>query len=847
MSWIHDLQNAQGAEEINLRSATAAYLRSDRQGTPYKGRVQSNGRAAQKARSAARQESWVSSELIRGFDPATIATPACGQRERAPSPCSESSSSSITRMAPTYLEARMLRIGAALPAVPAFTQVEAARAVSAGRCSPPPPSLIATAPPVLSEPEDAQLEVQRASWPGGAEGDASRAVGSRTPSPQLNWLMQTEGRVEAASKAAGEAGPTAAPAASSPKPLPDVVQKQVQRRQRHSIRTVPSKAARVLGRRGGSDAGPKTLGLQWADLGPIRPAVGTELHNGKLASALEYRSEFMPDEFEAFGVHGLRADCFIRVGSTYYAPEDPALGLSWMPCRPAWRPPIASRGGGSGVSPRGPEDTLTGNLGRLSTALRSRLEFDVSADPECGLRPFRLQVLGLFPFPRPQPIPYAFDRSTCRYQAHALAQLRPLADPSSSIPSAVAGPAQGLVRTRAAGRGHRHLPAALRRPHARAAQASGGAASASLRARAPADAGALRPRALCPPQRPARRAWKAALRAAGDAAPLPRPLHPLLDAPARHVPLKASAPALKTLDVLQCTPVHALAPPSFATPVTTSARVALSPSCLTPASLVAGTGGCRHPRCSSQSRAPRRRSTSLRLRTGSPPSAQCCSARRTRPLRGSSHRASTKVSGSSPRPSHGRLCNGSSPCIQLCCSWRGRAQPPRHRPRCHPPCAGVVRIVGELKSGRPLIGVAALRSIRGKEDLLSSRGTTPIVYKGRSSSSAGSGAASTASAAKSTALNAGHSHFVLFDEEERAASKAVGGREVQRDNPDHDVVDEARVGLTAAVARAKGVPSLLLVVQGGVSTLTLVRTTAEAFDPIVLLVESGGAARAIFE
>jgi len=65
---------------------------------------------------------------------------------------------------------------------------------------------------------------------------------------------------------------------------------------------------------------PAFFGLRWLRLGSARPSYGTELDSKALSQALLAKSEFSKEEWEAFGVYGLRDDHFINSGGVYFKP-----------------------------------------------------------------------------------------------------------------------------------------------------------------------------------------------------------------------------------------------------------------------------------------------------------------------------------------------------------------------------------------------------------------------------------------------------------------------------------------------------------------------------------------------
>ena len=81
-------------------------------------------------------------------------------------------------------------------------------------------------------------------------------------------------------------------------------------------------------------------------------------------------------------------------------------------------------------------------------------------------------------------------------------------------------------------------------------------------------------------------------------------------------------------------------------------------------------------------------------------------------------------------------------------------------------------------------------------------------------------------------LNPHHSHFVFVDDGTKG--RKAWGSEIH-----------LRSALEASISKAKGIPIVQLVVQGGPGTLQTVESTALAGKPIVVLTDTGGAATAL--
>ena len=82
------------------------------------------------------------------------------------------------------------------------------------------------------------------------------------------------------------------------------------------------------------------LGLTWVRTGATTPTGGEELHNANLERALTRKTEFTPEEWEAFGVTDLRADHFVKSANSYFKPgvedEDDGAVLDSVFIDPKW-------------------------------------------------------------------------------------------------------------------------------------------------------------------------------------------------------------------------------------------------------------------------------------------------------------------------------------------------------------------------------------------------------------------------------------------------------------------------------------------------------------------------------
>lgn len=61
-------------------------------------------------------------------------------------------------------------------------------------------------------------------------------------------------------------------------------------------------------------------GLQWEDVGDTKPLSGRELDNMDLVLALFDKTEFLKQEWDAFGIKDLRFDDFVKRGAHYFKP-----------------------------------------------------------------------------------------------------------------------------------------------------------------------------------------------------------------------------------------------------------------------------------------------------------------------------------------------------------------------------------------------------------------------------------------------------------------------------------------------------------------------------------------------
>lgn len=430
-----------------------------------------------------------------------------------------------------------------------------------------------------------------------------------------------------------------------------------------------------------------SIGMNWTNLGEAKPPTGTEIYNERLAKELASRTAFRRADLDTFNVRRLQADSFIKVGEAYFAPDDPMLGLSWMPCNPPWRPPK-----------RKTPAFIRGDVKGLARALRRRLEFTLSSDSKCGILQYKIRGL--------RPDGYV----TVEIAEGVLRYFQPSDQGTRERRQLVAA---------------RHLQTCFR----------------------------VRQMMI------SRFGPELFLRSDGEPAAFGKLLFRSMRTPPRLFLVISSRSCSMTMLASFMRKYWHIPHPEVVISITGSSK--------------------DFDYTSAQDWLPA-------FRVGLDRAASATSA----------WLISTGLD------------------------------------------HGIFKIVGEMKSERPLVGVLPVGSVYGTEDLLSSRGTMPITYKGRAHH------AGAEAAGRNPHLNGGHTHFILFDdglmpvERQRRSFVSKGHK---------NALMEARSDLETEIAKSNGAPRVQLVVQGGLSTLSFVRLTANAYDPIVLIVESGGAARAIFE
>jgi hypothetical protein len=63
------------------------------------------------------------------------------------------------------------------------------------------------------------------------------------------------------------------------------------------------------------------LGLKWKNVGNTQPMEGRDLKNSSLAEALKGKTQFTRQEWEGFGIKGLRRIDFVKSGAFYFQPD----------------------------------------------------------------------------------------------------------------------------------------------------------------------------------------------------------------------------------------------------------------------------------------------------------------------------------------------------------------------------------------------------------------------------------------------------------------------------------------------------------------------------------------------
>ena len=61
---------------------------------------------------------------------------------------------------------------------------------------------------------------------------------------------------------------------------------------------------------------------QWQNVGTTKPTTGRELSNSKLATELQRKLDFTPEEWGSYGIADVAADDFIKAGDSYFKPAE---------------------------------------------------------------------------------------------------------------------------------------------------------------------------------------------------------------------------------------------------------------------------------------------------------------------------------------------------------------------------------------------------------------------------------------------------------------------------------------------------------------------------------------------
>ena len=61
---------------------------------------------------------------------------------------------------------------------------------------------------------------------------------------------------------------------------------------------------------------------QWQNVGTTKPTTGRELSSAKLATELQKKLDFAPEEWESFGIAEVHADDWIQAGTSYFKPAE---------------------------------------------------------------------------------------------------------------------------------------------------------------------------------------------------------------------------------------------------------------------------------------------------------------------------------------------------------------------------------------------------------------------------------------------------------------------------------------------------------------------------------------------
>ena len=61
---------------------------------------------------------------------------------------------------------------------------------------------------------------------------------------------------------------------------------------------------------------------QWQKVGTTKPTTGRELFNSKLATELQRKQDFTPEEWDSYGIVEVHQDDFIMAGDSYFKPAE---------------------------------------------------------------------------------------------------------------------------------------------------------------------------------------------------------------------------------------------------------------------------------------------------------------------------------------------------------------------------------------------------------------------------------------------------------------------------------------------------------------------------------------------
>ena len=61
---------------------------------------------------------------------------------------------------------------------------------------------------------------------------------------------------------------------------------------------------------------------QWQNVGTTKPTTGRELSNSKLATELQKKQDFTPEEWDSYGIAEVHQEDFIMAGDSYFKPAE---------------------------------------------------------------------------------------------------------------------------------------------------------------------------------------------------------------------------------------------------------------------------------------------------------------------------------------------------------------------------------------------------------------------------------------------------------------------------------------------------------------------------------------------